>query len=248
MRLKVIAVICATGLTSIASAGVIRDDKSDSDWEILVAPYLWGVSLDGTSEISGLPAEIDADFSDILSNLNVAASLHTEFHRGKWGFVFDPTYLSLEADIEVPTPGSSPKADIDIWLVEAWAAYKITPNWEVLGGARWQDQDIDVSDLPSPPLPIDSISGGDSWLDWFAGTRFNYPLGQRWNATARGDIAVAGDSERSVNIEVFVNRRFGTNMALNVGYRYFKDDYDDTPSYGWDIEQTGPVVGYTWAF
>ncbi len=82
--------------------------------------------------------------------------------------------------------------DVDMWLVEAWTSYKILPNWEVLGGARWQDQDVDVSGLPSPPLPIDSISGGDA--------------------------VVAGDSERTVNLELFINRRFGDNMALLLGY------------------------------
>ncbi len=25
-----------------ATAGVLREDKSDGDWEILLAPYLWG--------------------------------------------------------------------------------------------------------------------------------------------------------------------------------------------------------------
>ena len=42
--------------------------------------------------------------------------------------------------------------------------------------------------------------------------------------------------------------RFGERMSSNLGYRYFEDDYDNLPSYAWDMTQSGPVVGYTWVF
>jgi len=37
-------------------------------------------------------------------------------------------------------------------------------------------------------------------------------------------------------------------MAFNVGYRYLKTDYDNVPTYAWDVAQQGPIVGYTWSF
>ncbi len=37
-------------------------------------------------------------------------------------------------------------------------------------------------------------------------------------------------------------------MALNLGYRYFKDDYNNAPNYTWDVKQQGPAIGYTCAF
>jgi len=37
-------------------------------------------------------------------------------------------------------------------------------------------------------------------------------------------------------------------MAVNLGYRYYKNDYDNAPTYTWDMKQQGPAVGYTWAF
>ena len=97
IRTTLTAALCTTLLfSSIVTAGVLREDKGDTDWEILLAPYLWGTSLKGTSQVGVLPPlDIDASFSDLLSNLNMALSLHTEFHRGKFAFVIDPTYLSL---------------------------------------------------------------------------------------------------------------------------------------------------------
>ena len=54
--------------------------------------------------------------------------------------------------------------------------------------------------------------------------------------TARGDVVFAGDSDTSYNVEVFFNRRFDKNKALNPGYRYFEDDYDNSPTYAWDMK------------
>ncbi len=207
-------------------------------------------SIDGDS--NGMP--VDASFSDILDNLNIALSLHTEFHRGKWAFVIDPTYLSLEIDVELPAP-VTPKADIDIWLVEAWGSYKFIEHWEALAGARYQDQDVKMTGLgtvPIPPAPSggfpDPLNIADNWLDWFAGIRFNYPFGEKWFVIGRGDVTFAGDSDSGYNLELFFNRRFGKNKALVLGYRYLEDDYDNAPEYTWDVKQQGPVIGYTWAF
>jgi len=253
MRSKASAWLIAFGLTMaftpLAFAGVLLEDKGADEWEILFTPYLWGTDLEGTSTVSDLPPlDFDVSFGDVVSDLNIAASAHTEFHRGDWGFVIDPTYLSLDIDITNPIPGASdPEADVDIWIVEAWTAYKVIPNWEVLGGARWQDQDVDLKGFPAPPFP-ESLGVSDSWLDWFAGVRFNYSLGQKWAVSGRTDFVVAGDSERTTNALLLLHRRIGDNMSFDFGYRYFKDDYDNTPKYAWDMKQKGPIVGYTWAF
>lgn len=41
--------------------------------------------------------------------------------------------------------------------------------------------------------------------------------------------------------------RIDVNRSLNLGYRYFVADFENLPSYAWDITQDGPVVGLTWA-
>jgi len=256
IRLTVAGVL-ASALFATANAGVIRDDKSDTDWEIILTPYLWGVSMKGDSGPGGT-IPVDASLGDILDALNLALSLHTEFHRGRWAFVIDPTYLDLELDLDIPTPGNKPNVRVKTWLVEAWGAYKVTNNVEFLAGARYQDQDIKIKsglDAYQPPLPgllPDSIDAGEKWVDYFAGLRLNYPLGEKWIFTGRGDIAFAGDSDSAYNVQVFFNRRFGKTMALDLGYRYFVNDFDNgkpgLDNYVWDVKLSGPVIGYTWAF
>jgi len=96
-------ITAATLLTLVIaawSASASAQSTSGEDTQWVITPYLWGTSLYGTAVIGVLPpAEIDASFGDILSNLNGALALHTEYHNGRWAFVLDPMYVSLEADV-----------------------------------------------------------------------------------------------------------------------------------------------------
>ncbi len=253
-KTRIIATTALVALIMTISAGPANAQSTSRDDDgIVFSPYLWMTALSGTSTIGGLPpVEIDASFSDIFSNLNFAASIHTEFRKGPWAFVIDPMYVSIEADLApggVTLPdGVNPKLAVDMWFVELWAGYQFADNWEVLGGARYQSQDLDMTGLPSPPLPIDSVGTSDDWTDWFIGLRFMTDMSEKWFVTARLDAVVAGDSSSSTNASVMFNRRFGPKKSLNLGYRYFVDDYDNLPSYAWDMTQDGPIVGFTWVF
>ena len=90
---------CIAAVSMVSTAVSAQGDRAKNR-EIILAPYLWGTSIDGTSAVGSLPPlEIDASFSDLLSNLNFAMSLHTEFRFDDWVFVIDPTYLSLEIEV-----------------------------------------------------------------------------------------------------------------------------------------------------
>ena len=240
----IISLIALCMVSTVATA----QSSSGKDTKIIFSPYVWGQALSGTSTIGMLPPlDIDASFGDLVSNLNFALSIHTEFVVNDWVFVIDPTYVALEIDIELPPPDAAAEMEVDIWLVEAWAGYQLNDSWEVIGGARYQSQDISVAGLPNPPFP-DDIGVSESWTDWFIGARFSADLSDKWFLKMRGDVAVAGDSDTNWNVSIFVNRRFGDNKALNLGYRYMDNDYNDPGNYRWDVTQDGLVIGYTWIF
>ena len=250
--LRAILILLTAGLLSSNASAQSAEENSR---EIILAPYLWGTAISGTSTVGALPPlDIDASFSDLLSNLNFAMSLHTEFRFNDWVFVIDPTYLSLEIEAELPPSvpvTTPPKVGVDIWLVEAWAGYRFAEMWEVIGGLRYQNQDIGLSDLPSPPLPVSGVSlVSENWTDWFIGTRLTADMNDKWLMIWRADVVVAGDSDTSWNTSIFFNRRVGQkgNKLLNLGYRYFVDDYNNEGTYRWDVTQNGPVVGFTWVF
>jgi hypothetical protein len=229
---------------------------AEDKWSVLLAPYLWGISLEGQGAIAPLPpVDIDASFSDIFDALNFGGSLHTEINKGKWTFVIDPTYLNME--LETPTmdvtlppdpPGTpatvSGKIEVEMWFLEGWTSYEVIPDLEILGGIRWQSQDITPS-INGVTLPI---KVEENWTDYFAGVRWSKDLGEKWFMKLRADYALAGDSESgSWNGVALVSRRIGQTMAVNFGYRYFSNKYE-TDAYLWDVDITGPMLGYTWQF
>ncbi len=240
-----------TGVLLVAWAMPSLAQQDSDGWTIRFTPYLWAVSLEGTSAIGALPpSNIDASFSDILDNANYALSIHTEFEKGPWTFVIDPTVMSLSMDVTQDMPPVTGTMDIDMWFVEAWAGYEIAPSWELLGGVRWQSQEIVAAImLGGAPLPFPEVEV--DWTDVFIGGRFSSDLGDRWFLTARVDVVAMGDSDSSVNASAFFNRRIGQSMSLNLGYRYYTDEYQegsDSSLYDWDMDMSGPVIGYTWVF
>lgn len=241
----ILSVMAIASLSVTATAQTIGGDSK----EIVFTPYLWGTALSGTSGFGTLPPlDIDASFGDIFSNLNMALSIHTEFRNGPWVVVIDPMYVSIEADLTPEGLSSGPTLAVDMWFVELWVGYRFADKWEVIGGARYQSQDLDITGLPDPPLPVTEISISDNWTDWFGGVRFSSDINEKWFWVWRGDILIAGDSDSSINTSVMFNRRFGERKSLNIGYRYFEDDYDNLPTYAWDMTQSGPIVGFTWVF
>ena len=107
--------VAALLMTAQVSAGVIRDDKGDTDWEFIITPYLWAISLDGTSQVGPFPPmDVEADFSDLFDNMNMALAAHMELHRGKWAIVLDPMWAQLEMDM------GEGSAEVNISLIELW--------------------------------------------------------------------------------------------------------------------------------
>ena len=65
-----------------AQTQVPSDDK---DWKFLIEPYLLFPSMSGTTGIRELPLiEVDANTSDIFSNLEFGAMLYLEAQTDKW--------------------------------------------------------------------------------------------------------------------------------------------------------------------
>jgi hypothetical protein len=73
-------VICASILTSNQS---IADTNSDDDWKFSLAPlFLWGMSMNGTSQVGPTTTPLNLDFQDdVLENLEAVLTLHFEAQK-----------------------------------------------------------------------------------------------------------------------------------------------------------------------
>jgi len=225
--------------------------QKSSGVEFRISPYLWLLSMDGTTAVLGEDADVDADFGDILDVLNYALSLNMEWSTGKWFFVLDPMYADLEMDFAVPSPPAPAplggKIEIELIIADAMVGYYFNDNFGIYAGARYYDQDITI--VPSGMAP--SIPLGDDWTDFPLGARARGKIGDKWSLFGEMDVAVAGDSDSAFYAQVVFLRHFGENKHLDLGWRYYDVDYTSGSGltlFKWDVAHSGPVVGFSWTF
>ncbi|MDJ0787240.1 MAG: hypothetical protein QNK05_10575 [Myxococcota bacterium] len=85
------------------SSGDTFGEASGDDWEIRLAPYIWGASIDGDATVMGNSTKVDASFRDILEKLNGGLFATFEGRKGRFVAVFDLLYVHLEDDFNTGT-------------------------------------------------------------------------------------------------------------------------------------------------
>ena len=146
---------CVTGVAT--AQGELPEAKTD-EWQFTVAPlYLWAVGIDGNIGVGPVTAPIDITFSDTLSNLSGAFTLHVEARKKKWNVLADYMFVGLEPDGTLPT-GTPLNVDLDMQIGELGGIYLLTnssPYVEILAGARYQS--VDLTETPTP------VSVDETW-------------------------------------------------------------------------------------
>jgi hypothetical protein len=234
-------IMCASLGSGTASA------QEDDGWKFRITPYLWMLSLDGTTAALGQDTDVDASFGDIFDVLNIALSANMEVSKGNFFMVFDPMYAQLEIDFAGPdgTPIGG-KIEIDMVIADLNFGYSFDENFGAYVGARYYDQDISVK-----PNVLPQQSLGDDWTDIIVGLRAGGKVSENWSFMGKMDTAIGGDSDSAYYFQAALLRHFGDNKHLNIGWRHYSVDYESGsgPSrFKWDVEHSGPVIGYSWEF
>jgi hypothetical protein len=253
--------MCAiTALALVAAPAAANEEE----WEFSLAPmYLWAKNIEGSSTIGGKEAPLDLDFKDdILDNLDAAFSVHFEAKKGvltlyaEYNYaVLDPTTSNTIGPVQIDAAVEF--SDI-MWEAGAtWTfAQSRGSSWELVGGIRYVDQDVDVkiSRESGPgilPLP-DKISGGDDWWQGVAGLRYTASITDRWSFSLRGDLGYGDSDNKSLHSIAYLDHRFRDWGSFFFGYRYLDTDYDNGRSgdsgYAFDGDQQGPVLGLNFHF
>lgn len=243
-------VLSVATLTLIMSAsfwsGTASAQESDA-WKFRITPYMWMMSLDGTTAALGQDVDVDASFSDVLDVLNIALSANMELSKGKFFAVFDPMYSQIESDFS--DPGGGPvggTVKVDMLIADFNVGYSIDENFGVYAGARYYDQDISIT-----PNTLPKIGLGDDWTDIIVGLRAGGKVSENWSFMGKMDAAISGDSESAYYFQAVLLRHFGDNKHLDLGWRYYSVDYESGAGitrFKWDVEHSGPVVGFSWEF
>ncbi|MBB3542019.1 hypothetical protein [Rhizobium sp. BK399] len=238
--------------------------EPEREWAVIVSPYAWAASLNGSGSLAGFDTDVDVPFSEIFDRLDFVLMGNVEVTNGKWGVYFDGQHVQTSQDEEAFAHEIG--LDIKTTTLSAGAffkAYEIdlggqtvfgkprTIAFEPTAGVRWTELKADVSAFGT------STTKSADWTDPFIGLRMNADLTERWNLFAEADIGGFDvGSKVSVNAQAYLGYRmemFGKPTILRAGYRllyqdYENDDFTGVNKFRWDVSQHGPVVGFSMRF
>ena len=231
-------------LTSIMAS--TAEASSDDDWNYYLSPlFLWGMEINGTSTIGPSSLPLDLSFSDLFLNLNTVFTVHFEAQKNDLTLFTEIQYADLEPETQI----GPVKLNVDFKdaMAEFGAAYRVAGDnvtgWEILGGARYFDQEIEVDIGSIGP----KIKSDNDWWNGFVGGRLKHQMSDKWLLEARVDYGQGSNANYSTNAIFFFDYTFNDWGSAFVGYKYMKIRYDNDRSglnyYKYEAEQQGPVAG-----
>lgn len=249
--LSLIAVGMLLATTAEAQNSGFMGADQDNNWSLSV--YMWGAGMKGTVGLGPLDVPVDASFSDILDNLEMAVFGHLEYNAdNNFGVFADTMYIGLGSNVTTERGNGSASVDMDMLVVEGAVSYNLGSReapFNLFAGLRYWD--VEMSTVIRTVVPETEIrpSGGADWTDFMVGARWAPRLGEKWWALLRADIAF-GDSD-TYNLSGALVWRFARSASMPFGYRYMDLDYDkgtDLQRRALDIDMSGPFLAIEFSF
>jgi hypothetical protein len=236
-------------------AGLAAGTGADAaEPQFALTPYLWMAGVTGTlgTTVPVIPAQrVEADFGDVLSNLNaIPVMLAAEFRQGRFGVLADLMAISVEAD----TPPSGPAFSGGEVRLQKVIGSALLASRVVEDGPAALDLGLGVRafgtstrfTLEPGALPGQRIERDTSWASPIAGLRYRHDFGGGWAATFYGDIGGAyGDL--TLQALATLDYRMNDGITLRAGYRWLSFERDDGPLRQ-EMGLGGPLLGATIRF
>jgi hypothetical protein len=115
------------------------------------------------------PADVDADFDELLENLNGAFMLIGEARKGRFGLFIDLMYVNVEAEDSSPTGHffSSITVESESTIASLGGFYRLYEAQgqfvDLMAGLRYWSIDTELS-LEAGTLPSRKASHYESWV------------------------------------------------------------------------------------
>jgi opacity protein-like surface antigen len=238
-----------TAILAMATVvSVHAEDVTKQEWHF--SPYFWLPSMDVTSKIGLLPpVDLNLGFDEIWDTFDVfALSARGEYWWGKYGIVADGLWMDMETD---SVGGLINDVQISDGVLDFLAAYRFNlkeggadvPSMRLMAGGRYHYLKQEASVFGQ------NHGGSKDWFEPVLGAQLLAPMGQKWLATARGDVGgfgVADASDITWSAMAGVGYEFARNWMAKLGYRYYYIDYSDgtgTDALGIEGNMHGPWIG-----
>jgi hypothetical protein len=241
------------GLFLGTSPAVAQGNAAAPGWQVTLTPYLWVAGVSGDAALPRQTRDFDADFGDILSNLQVGAMGILEARYGRVGILLDALTLTIENDVSTPRSvlfrGGSARLTTTELSVLGLVRVVEEPGWNLDLGAGIRSWWIDSKVSLNPGLAARrSASGSASITDPILALRFHANLSDRIGLTAYGDIGgFETGSQLTWQLIGTLNWRATDSITAHVGYRHVAVDLS-RGSVDLDIALSGPVVGVSFRF
>jgi opacity protein-like surface antigen len=256
MPMKPVYVRAAIALIALSGCA----GANAEEWKNEVTPYLWMSGMSGKTVI-GTPlgpveADVDLNFGDILSNLDMGAMVSYEGGRDRWVVLGDLIYMKLGAS-DTSTSGAvslRAAANVEQTMAEADVGYYITDNIALFAGARYNDIDASIhTERTGPGAGANRAANTtQSWVDPVVGLLGKWPLTEKLEWDLRADIGGFDvGSKFAWQAMVSLRWKVRSNWDVVASYRYMEVDYENDGPDGllsYDMINTGPGIGVTFRF
>ena len=257
-----------------------------SGWQFRFTPYAWAPSVNGDVTVRGHSADIDFSFWDIFDSGSSGAELeslaalmgYVEARNGAWGIYGDVVWGKFDFSGSAVTQRNpigqlnvSARAnaglDYETTMAESGITYEVarwgvpgsSTAFDVLGGARYWNQELDLSLAVDASVDLGNLglkrsgsravarSGALEWVDPFVGLRVRHQLARGSELQFLGDVGGFGVGS-DFTWQLFGGYAFdfwGSNLHGVVGYRALAVDYtqDGPNKNNLDLILLGPVIG-----
>lgn len=220
-------------VTAPEPSPTIPDEQSP--WQFTIAPYLWMLNLNGSTTVEGQPSDLDVQFRDILSHLDIAAMVEGEVRYDRFGVFTNYIYgdltagetfyksfrPSVQAATGQPGIGFKVNAGVQLNVVSVGAFYRIgeyalgKPPPRLAGpGPSVAIEPYVGARYTSIVAKIDFIEGPtfkgtESWWDPIVGVRSHWTYDDHWNGLVLFDVGGFG-----------VGSDFSWRVFGGIGYRF----------------------------
>ena len=254
--IKKITLTCLLLSSLFASAQetptAVTETKSAS-WSYLVQPYLMFPSMKGDTQLGENlpPLGVDADASDIFSNLKMGAMLYLEARNEDWAITSDFVYMKLAQGITPSKLVENGELEVTETIWELAGFRRVLPVLEAGLGMRLVSigADADVNLIGDTNRNRDMTQ---TWVDPIIILRSNHIIKDKFIANLRADIGGFDiGSKLTWQIQGEAGYQFSELFFASIGYRYISIDYatgSGQDYFAYDVATFGPELRFGFNF
>ena len=216
--LKILPSAPVLAISLLASPALHAQSAVDDRWHYEASPYVWAAGIDGTNKIGGITTE--SANKDLFNGIDFGAAGTFEARRGRWGVLFDATYIELSDDASTSQGKVKLKLTQQLYsLGGAWRALEGPAPIDLIAGVRYNYLKPKIEGVTA------GVERSYDSFDPYVGVRGLYPLSNQWSLVGYVDVGTYGGSDTAWQLIAGANYAIDANKSIKFGYRRLETKY-----------------------